>query len=78
TAVITGGSSGIGRGIATALARAGAATVIVARGESRIAETVRDLTDAGCTAAGVVGDLGTRDGIHAVADAVAAPFGEPD
>ncbi|GAA1239480.1 gluconate 5-dehydrogenase [Microbacterium phyllosphaerae] len=78
TAVVTGGSSGIGRGIATALAKAGAATVIVARGSERIDETVRELTDAGCRAAGVVGDLSTRDGIHAVADAAAAPFGEPD
>lgn len=78
TAVVTGGSSGIGRGIATALARAGASTVIVARGESRIAETVRELADAGCTAAGVVGDLGTRGGIHAVADAASEPFGPPD
>lgn len=78
TAVVTGGSSGIGRGIATALARAGAATVIVARGADRIDETVRELTDAGCRAAGVVGDLGTRDGILAVADAAARPFGEPD
>jgi len=78
TAVVTGGSSGIGRGIATALARAGAATVIVARGAERIDETVRELTDAGCRAAGVVGDLGTRDGIRAVGDAAARPFGEPD
>ncbi|MCS3441848.1 SDR family NAD(P)-dependent oxidoreductase [Microbacterium phyllosphaerae] len=78
TAVVTGGSSGIGRGIATALAKAGAATVIVARGSERIDQTVRELTDTGCRAAGVVGDLSTRDGIHAVADAAAAPFGEPD
>jgi NAD(P)-dependent dehydrogenase (short-subunit alcohol dehydrogenase family) len=78
TAFVTGGSSGIGRGIATALARAGAATVIIARGRDRIDETVRDLSDAGCRVAGVVGDLGTRDGIHALADAAVAPFGEPD
>ncbi|MGW8484359.1 SDR family NAD(P)-dependent oxidoreductase [Microbacterium sp. NPDC055903] len=78
TAVVTGGSSGIGRGIATALALAGASTVIVARGADRIDETVRSLRDAGCRAAGVVGDLGTREGIRAAADAATLPFGEPD
>ncbi len=78
TAVVTGGSSGIGRGIATALARAGAATVIVARGAERIADTVAELQDLGCTAAGVAGDLGTRSGIRAVGEAATEPFGEPD
>lgn len=78
TAVVTGGSSGIGRGIATALARAGAAVVIVARGEDRIADTVRDLAEGGCRAAGLPGDLSTREGIRAVADSAAEPFGEPD
>lgn len=78
TAVVTGGSSGIGRGIALALGRAGASVVIVARGGERIAETVRELTDAGCRAASVVGDLSTRDGIHSAAEAAAEPFGEPD
>lgn len=78
TAIVTGGSSGIGRGIATGLARAGAATVIVARGADRIGETVRDLQESGCRAAGVVGDLSTPAGIRAVAEAAMEPFGEPD
>lgn len=78
TAIVTGGSSGIGRGIATALAKAGAATVIVARGAQRIDDAVRELTDAGCRAAGVVGDLSTRDGIRAAAESAVEPFGGPD
>lgn len=78
TAIVTGGSSGIGRGIATALARAGAATVIVARGADRVEETVRELVDAGCRAAGIVGDLSTREGICSIAEAATEPFGEPD
>ncbi|WP_217180361.1 SDR family NAD(P)-dependent oxidoreductase [Streptomyces sp. AC495_CC817] len=78
TAIVTGGSSGIGRGIATALAGAGAATVVVARGAERIDKTVRALTAAGGRAAGVVGDLRTRAGIRAVAEAAVEPFGEPD
>ncbi|MGO2745763.1 SDR family NAD(P)-dependent oxidoreductase [Microbacterium sp.] len=78
TAIVTGGSSGIGRGIATALARAGASTVIVSRGKDRVDETVAELTDAGCRAAGVIGDLSTRVGIHALADAATEPFGKPD
>lgn len=78
TAIVTGGSSGIGRAIATALAGAGASTVIVARGGDRIDAVVRELTDAGGAAAGVIGDLGTRDGIRAAIDAAVAPFGEPD
>lgn len=78
TAIVTGGSSGIGRGIATALAGAGASTVILARGADRIETTVRELSETGARVAGVIGDLGTRAGIHAAAEAAVAPFGEPD
>src|SRR5690606_27117116 len=45
TAIVTGGSSGIGRGIAAALARAGASTVVLARGHARVDHTVRELGD---------------------------------
>lgn len=77
TAVVTGGSSGIGRAIAEALAQAGAHTVLVARGADRLAEVAAGLRERGCAVEPVVADLSTRDGIHAAADGIAAA-GEPD
>ncbi|RFU88050.1 SDR family NAD(P)-dependent oxidoreductase [Streptomyces triticagri] len=78
TALVTGGSSGIGRAVAEALARAGASVVVVARTESSLDETVADLTGAGCRAARVSADLGSRAGVRAAADEAVEHFGEPD
>ncbi|MFH9862008.1 SDR family NAD(P)-dependent oxidoreductase [Streptomyces sp. NPDC017202] len=78
TALVTGGSSGIGRGIAGALARAGASVVVVARKERELASTVDELTADGCRAGWVAGDLSTRDGVRTAAELAVAVFGEPD
>ncbi|MEU2181439.1 SDR family NAD(P)-dependent oxidoreductase [Streptomyces thermolilacinus] len=78
TALVTGGSSGIGRAIAGALARAGADVVVVARREAELAATVGELEADGCRAAWVAADLATRDGVRDAADRAAAVFGEPD
>lgn len=77
-AVVTGGSSGIGRGIAEALGRAGARVVLVARREVALRETVAALGEVGVQAAYVRADLGDRDAVPRTTAESAAAFGEPD
>ncbi|MEU6777296.1 SDR family oxidoreductase [Streptomyces sp. NPDC046759] len=77
-AVVTGGSSGIGRAVAGALARAGASVVIVSRGKERLQACVGELRDDGCRADWVAADLSTRAGVRAAAEDAAGVFGEPD
>ncbi|WP_420365760.1 SDR family oxidoreductase [Curtobacterium sp. L3-7] len=70
TALVTGGSSGIGRAIARALADAGAHVLVAARTAATIDEAVAEVRAAGGAADGVVADLSTRGGAHALADVV--------
>lgn len=72
SALVTGGSSGIGRAIAGALADAGARVLIAARTEAAIEEAVSEIRAAGGEAVGIRADLATRPGAHALADAALA------
>jgi gluconate 5-dehydrogenase len=77
-AVVTGGSSGIGKAIAGALAHAGARVVVVARSEQALSATIDELTGQGREAAWVSADLSTREYVKAAAEQAVRIFGEPD
>jgi len=77
-ALVTGGGSGIGRAIGTALAGAGAKVVFCARRQGPLDETVAEVEAAGGTAAALAADVGVKRGLGAVAAQAAEPFGPPD
>jgi NAD(P)-dependent dehydrogenase (short-subunit alcohol dehydrogenase family) len=77
-AVVTGGSSGIGAGMAAALAGAGAQVVLVARDAERLGAAADGLRARGGQAAWVSADLADRAGLERAADETAAAFGPPD
>jgi NAD(P)-dependent dehydrogenase (short-subunit alcohol dehydrogenase family) len=77
-AIVTGGSSGIGRAIARALAGAGARVVLVARQADALAAAADEIQAAGGSATWVSADLGDRRALADGAEQAAARFGEPD
>jgi NAD(P)-dependent dehydrogenase (short-subunit alcohol dehydrogenase family) len=77
-AVVTGGSSGIGRAIALGLGQAGASVVLVARDQRNLDATVAELAAAGCAAAAVSADLGDRAAAQRAGLAAGEAFGPPD
>lgn len=72
-AVVTGGSSGIGKGIAQRLKEAGATVVIAGLDETKLANVATEL---GVT--GIPVDVTKPESVQALADAVVARFGKVD
>jgi NAD(P)-dependent dehydrogenase (short-subunit alcohol dehydrogenase family) len=77
-ALVTGGSSGIGRTIALALAEAGANVVVLARGRQRLEECAQAIEATGGGAAWFDCDLSDRASLADAALRAAKPFGVPD
>ena len=72
-ALVTGGSSGIGRMIATGYAAAGAKVYICARSAGKIAAAAGEIAAAtGGTVIGLTADLSTQHGVKALAAEIAA------
>jgi gluconate 5-dehydrogenase len=76
TALVTGGSRGLGRVMAAALAEAGADLILVGREADSLKQAKAELTTLGRTVWYVLGDLGTPAGAEAVCDA-ALNLGRP-
>jgi NAD(P)-dependent dehydrogenase (short-subunit alcohol dehydrogenase family) len=69
TALVTGGSSGIGKQMAQALGMAGAHVVIVARHEDELAKAAADLGKHGLSVSVISADLATADCAQKIAKA---------
>jgi NAD(P)-dependent dehydrogenase (short-subunit alcohol dehydrogenase family) len=78
TAVVTGAGRGIGEGIATVLADAGAAVVCAARRTEEIDRVVADIRAAGGQALAVTTDVTDKDAVAALAQAAVDEFGSLD
>ncbi|MEM7251985.1 MAG: glucose 1-dehydrogenase [Pseudomonadota bacterium] len=77
-AIVTGGNSGIGLGMARGLADAGAAVVIAARSASRSDEVVARLTESGARASAVTTDVTDEQAVSAMVAHTKSTFGRVD
>ena len=78
TALVTGGSKGLGFGMALALAEAGADVAIVARGKDRLYEAAAEIEARGNQVLALAADLGDLNEAQGVVDEVAESFGRLD
>jgi NAD(P)-dependent dehydrogenase (short-subunit alcohol dehydrogenase family) len=78
TAIVTGGSRGIGKEMAEALAEAGANLMLCARREEWLAETVGEFRAKGFSVEGKTADVSVAADVQAVVDETIQKFGRVD
>ena len=78
TAVITGGTSGIGRAVAESLAASGVRVVVASRDPERCEKTATSLRDKGGIAIGVPTDVADPDAVRRLVETADAEFGSVD
>jgi NAD(P)-dependent dehydrogenase (short-subunit alcohol dehydrogenase family) len=77
TAVITGGSRGLGEAMARSLAQSGARIALVARDTQRLEEVRRAIVESGGTAGVFRADVTREEDVRDLAAAVRGHFGDP-
>src|SRR5215213_6838666 len=78
TAIVTGGSRGIGVEMAEALAEAGASLMLCARREEWLNETVEEFRGKGFQTEGMPADVSKAEDVQAVVDETVRRFGKVD
>ena len=76
-AFVTGAGSGIGRGVAIALAEHGVAVAACDVDEAAVTSTVADITASGQQARAITADVSCVDAVMAAVDAAESAFGPP-
>lgn len=77
-AVVTGGSKGIGKAVATAFAEAGASVALAARGEEELARAAKEVEASGGEALPVATDVTDPAQVQALIDRTVERFGTVD
>ena len=77
-AIVTGGGRGIGKAIAMALARADASVAVVARSGDQLAETAKEITEAGGRAISVTADVSDPGAVERMVVEVEKSLGSVD
>jgi NAD(P)-dependent dehydrogenase (short-subunit alcohol dehydrogenase family) len=75
TVVITGGSAGVGRATARAFAAKGYAVAVIARGETRLRQTVEELRQGGARAFHAAADVADATAVAQAAEAIEQELG---
>jgi NAD(P)-dependent dehydrogenase (short-subunit alcohol dehydrogenase family) len=78
TVVVTGGGRGIGRGIALAMATAGARIVVAGRNVAHLDSTVQEIQDAGAEALAIPTDVTVSESLDALVAKTQDAFGYID